>query len=551
MAGLLDTLTTSLFNLFRFIDADPVQLQAIVSLKLKTDNRRQHVSYRNKIQKDPKLSFLITIFVYGLMGIFFGLLIIGIKSFILVMVTFFSYLIIMIGMTLITDFSSILLDTSDNTIILPRPVSGRTLYIARLIHIMLYLSQLTIGLSIVPSLAVYFSYGAGALFSFLVLIVCGVLIALLLTNAAYLLILRFSSEENLRSIINYFQIAMAVLLMAGYQILPRAGSAIGFDSTEFHISWWYLLVPPVWLAATMESVYYGIVDAKHIAMAFCAIVVPSAGTYVVSKYLTPLFNKKLGALVVDREIKTKKLVSKSWLKNISRLINRSVVERASFELVYRIVGRDRKIKLKIYPTIGYMFVFGLAWFLNDKSAVASVLEHSTDTRYHVVLFYLPFFIVQVACHEIAYSDDFKASWIYFSAPFKTPGEVLSGMIKAVMLRFFVPAYAVISIFLLAVWGINSIDEIVFGLLNNYLMTMTLMSIQKHYLPFSMSPNVRNQSGEFMRTILASIIIGIMGFGHYLLTTWPIFMDVLIPVQLTVAIYLHQAYRKITWDDVTL
>jgi hypothetical protein len=125
------------------------------------------------------------------------------------------------------------------------------------------------------------------------------------------------------------------------------------------------------------------------------------------------------------------------------------------------------------------------------------------------------------------------------------------MIKAIMFRFFVPAYTVISIILLSIWGIKSIDEIVFGLLNNYLMTMTLMSIQAHCLPFSMPPNVRKQSGDFMRTILVGIVIGIMGFGHYLLTTRPIFMDILIPVQLAVAIYLHEAYRKISWDEVML
>jgi hypothetical protein len=310
------------------------------------------------------------------------------------MLAFYSYLIVMISMTLITDFSSILLDTSDNTIILPRPVSGRTLYLARLIHILLYLSQLAIGLSIAPSFAVFFNYGAVALLPFLSLIVFGVLIALLLTNAAYLFILRFSSEEKLRNIINYFQIAMAVLLMAGYQILPRVSNAVGFDSTSFEISWWYLLVPPVWLATTMDGIYNGIADAKHITMAVCATVVPVAGLYFVSKYLTPVFNKKLGALIAENHVKTKRLVAKTWLSKVSGLINRSGVERASFELVYRLLGRDRKIKLKIYPTIGYLVVFGIAWYMN-KAIVTSVVEHSADTRYHIILFYLPFIITQV------------------------------------------------------------------------------------------------------------------------------------------------------------
>ena len=70
------------------------------------------------------------------------------------MIVFYTYIMVMISMTLITDFSSILLDTSDNTIILPRPVDSRTLFAARLTHILLYLGQLGLGLTVIPAIVV-------------------------------------------------------------------------------------------------------------------------------------------------------------------------------------------------------------------------------------------------------------------------------------------------------------------------------------------------------------------------------------------------------------
>lgn len=551
MESLLTKIAGRFFGLFRFLEADPEQLRAIVSLKLKTDNRRQHVSYRTRSQQEPRRSFLITIVAYGFLGVIPAFFATALHSFLLGMVIYYAYFIIMIVLTMVTDFSSILLDTSDNTIILPRPVSGRTLYIARLIHILLYLGQLSFGLCIAPAIAVGYTFGVGILIPFLVLTVLAILMALLITNAAYLLIMRVVSEERLRTIINYFQIVMTVLLMSGYQIFLRSAGIDKIGSTEFEVSWWHLLLPPVWLAAPLEMVHTGVADIRHIVMTLCGLIIPVAGLYLVTVYLTPLFNKKLGVLVVDKKGGIKKPESANWLSKISRVINRTPVERASFELVYRLFSRDRKMKLKVYPTIGYMLVLGIAWSLNNKAGIASLLEHPQQSKYHVALFYLPFLLMQVALHEIPYSDDFKASWVYFSAPFSKPGEVLSGMVKAMMMRLILPFYGVISIAFLAIWGIQKIDEVIFGLLNNYLMTMTVLSIRSHYLPFSMSPDVRNQSGDFLKNLFGAIIITVMAFGHYLLSTKPVFLDAMILVQLIVAIYLHQAYRKITWNDITL
>ena len=58
-----------------------------------------------------------------------------------------TYIIFMMAMTLVTDFATVLLDTTDNQVILPRPVSSKTLFMARLVHILLYLLQFTIALS--------------------------------------------------------------------------------------------------------------------------------------------------------------------------------------------------------------------------------------------------------------------------------------------------------------------------------------------------------------------------------------------------------------------
>ena len=133
---------------------DYAQLRAIVATKLLMDNRRQRVAYRRNESASTGNSFGINLVFYTIFGGLVAMAMSSIASFIISMIVFYTYIMVMISMTLITDFSSILLDTSDNTIILPRPVDSRTLFAARLTHILLYLGQLGLGLTVIPAIVV-------------------------------------------------------------------------------------------------------------------------------------------------------------------------------------------------------------------------------------------------------------------------------------------------------------------------------------------------------------------------------------------------------------
>ena len=138
---------------FRIARIDYDKLRAIVATKLTMDNRRQMVGYLRKGKKEPSQTFGLALLFYVALGGSIAFAMYIIPSFIHSMLVFFTYIMVMISMTLITDFSAILLDTSDNTIILPRPVDSRTLFAARQIHILLYLGQMAVALSVIPATA--------------------------------------------------------------------------------------------------------------------------------------------------------------------------------------------------------------------------------------------------------------------------------------------------------------------------------------------------------------------------------------------------------------
>jgi ABC-2 type transport system permease protein len=537
--------------LFRLMGADYQQVRAIVAIKLMMDNRRQIISYRKKENQEPASTFVWTIFLYAVFGGVVAIGLYNISSFILSMTMFFSYIMVMIAMTLITDFSSVLLDTSDNTIILPRPVSSRTLFIARISHILLYLGQITVGLTIFPALVVLLKYGVTLFILFLAATLLAVLTAVLITNALYLLILQFASEEKLKNVINYFQIIMAIFIMAGYQLGPRMAGALDLDDYVFELRWWNFFTPPVWMAGALEGYYLRIFDGAHLLLTALALIIPVLGFYLVNRYLTPVFTRKLGIMAVETQATTTRQARPGLASRLSAWVTRNPIERAAFELIYHITGRDRKIKLKIYPSFGYIFVFGLIFMFRDRADLISTWNNLPYTHHYLMLIYLTFMILQVALYEIPYSDDFKASWIYFSSPLKTPADILSGTIKALFIRLFLPGYIVISIIILMIWGLPAADDIAFGLCNNILMFLIIVLINKRSLPLSMAHNTRNQTGSFVRGIVVLLLVGLLGLAHYILGKYRLLLMLAIPAQVMLIYVLYGVYRKTSWRQITL
>lgn len=540
--------------LFNAMKVDYGQLRSIVAIKLTMDNRRQLVAYRKKENKEPTNVFVYTVLFYSLFGAFVALGMFGIKAFMPAMILYFSYITVTIAMTLITDFSSVLLDTSDNTIILPRPVDGRTLWIARTTHILLYLSQLAAGLSLAPTILSFYLYGPIVGLVFIVGTMLSIITALFVTNAIYLLIMHFASEEKLKNMINYFQIVMAIFIVGGYQILPRILTRLDLNTYTFEYTWWKYLIPPVWTAGALETFAFGLWDAQHALLILLAVSIPLIGTFLVNRYLTPVFNRKLGAMGGATEaqpMKSDKMGKESFVSRISSYVTSSGLERGAFETVYRILGRDRKLKLKIYPAYGLVPIFAIIFIFGSSKDLAESWDLLPSTHYHILLIYLTFMIVQTAVFEIAYTDEFKASWIYFSAPVDKPGGILVGTMKAIMIRLFMPGYILVSIAILSIWGLKVWDDVVFGLLNNCLMVLGLAQINKKCLPFSLAPNMRNQSGNFVRSLLTFMLLGALGFGHYLFTKVDAVMLVAIPLQLIAIYIMLRIYKETPWKEITL
>ena len=530
------------------------RLKIITETKILMDRRRVHVNYNKQKDKDPKNPLLITLIFYGIFGFFFAIMIFSMKSLQLSMIFFHAYLLVMMAMTLITDFSSVLLDTTDNQIILPRPVNSRTIFMARMIHILVYLLQFTIALALLPLIAVFAVHGVVAGFASILTTFLMVAISVFITYLLYILILKFSNEQKVKDIIGYFQILMTITFTVGFQIVPRL---IDFDEIDqsFTLGYYSYFLPPVWMALTVEAFKEWLFDPLHLVMIAAAITVPILTFWFMIKYLAPSFSKKLGAMQNSdgaRKIDTKHKKEKKLLsERLSPLVCKKEVEKAGFEMVWKITGRDKGFKMQFYPGFAYIFVFVFIFVFKSGKDLSSIIQNLPNSNSYLWLIYLPMFTISGSITLIAFYEQFQAGWIYYSTPIKYPGQIISGAIKSLFLKFFVPLYLLMFATAYFVWGNHIVNDFVFGFFANASLFMLTAIFGEQSMPFSRQLNIKMQAGKFVKFFIQlAIVASIVGMHYFALKIDWLIWILIIPA-IIATYFMIDKIQKYRWKNITI
>jgi len=534
---------------------DVYQMFDIVETKVMMDKRRVHFQFRQQKKKDENSNKLNYVFLmYGIFSLFISIMIAGINDIVLSMIIFHSYLLFMMAMTMVTDFSSVLLDTTDTLVILPRPVSSKTLFVSRMVHVFIYLFQFGFVISAFPVIATCIKFGIAPGLVLIITSFTTVLLSVFITYLLYLLILRFSSERKLREIVTYFQIFLAIVFMAGYQIVPRL---INFSSLEqtFSLKWYSYIAPPVWMAVTLEALQKNLYDNLHIGMILLSVVLPVLLFWLLNKYFAPSFSRKLSAVQEDGTVQSKTKTGKKYRRKISEKISaficNSPIERAAFEITWKISSRDKQFRLQFYPLLGYIAVLIFIFVFRDSKQAGNVWESLRDSNKFLWFIYIPLFMVSSSLSFVAFNENYQAAWVYYGLPIDKPGNLVSGSLKTLFIKYFLPVFIIMFIFSYGVWGPMIIDDFVFGLLINMNCFLVMANLSKHYLPFSMQPNVRQQSGRFLNALLFFILVGGLIGLHFLGLKYPVMLYGLMPVTIITGYFLLRNLQQLKWYQITI
>ncbi len=555
----------SLLNPFwRSLGVDPRHLYTIVEVKLIMDGRRKSsVSYlsNRSTQKEVKGQDVLTMVAFGLLGFLFMSFMVALSNRPSGIFVFFSGFMTFLAMTLISDFTDVLIDVRDNAVLLPCPVSGRTLGVSRILHVFFYLIKLIVPLTL-PALVFIAAYdGILALLLFSILALMATILTLLLVNLVYLALMRWTSPRRFKEIINIIQVVFFGFTFAGYQLIPRlVGASFGADINLLN-NHWFGWAPSSWLAAIWSWWMMGVTTPYIYGWAILGLAMPFVAIYLIAQFLSKGFTSKLISLDegegnTESKVPTtsnNQLSRQSWMAMTSNWFCTNRTEKASYELGWRMTQRSRDFKLKFYPNVIMLVVYFFGIFLSGSGGFKERLENLHEFPFmHLMVLYFAALIAMSGNSLTMYSDQYKGVWIYLVNPVAQPGYLLSGVFKMILVRFFLPIYLCISVMCLAIWGIPIIGDLVAAFANILFLSICTSSVTNTYLPFSYPWEEVSKGRNVGLSILTMFFSGFIGLCHFGLAYYfPIGVWVMVPISGFLFFRVMRYYQQLKWRNISL
>lgn len=496
-------------GMFKRLDIDYRVMRQILQVKLTMDQRRIPTIFNGAKKKEGN-HFLKSLGLYA----FYGLLLIPFilvgNNYIFQMSIVFGLIMFILMTSMISDFSSVLLDVRDKNIINTKPINRRTINAAKLFHVLIYMFLLTGAFVGIPFVVSIFSKGILFSLLFLVELILIGFFTVVLTALVYLVILRFFSGERLKDIINYVQILLSISILIGYQVLVRSFEFVDLDfSYSFH--WWHVLVPAFWYGAPFDLMLNHHVSYYTIGLSLLALFVPIISILIYWR-LMPSFEYNLQKL----------LDGSSGKKNLDRLdhlwakiVCRREEERVFFRFASLMMKREREFKLKVYPTLGFAFIFPFIFLFNE--ARTSSFAELTNSKMFFAIYFCNMMIPTIV-HMLKFSGNYKGNWIYRAAPIKEVSSIYSGTIKAFLVKIYAPIYLLLSFLFVLIFSIKIVPDLLVVLLAGLAQVLiTYRLTNNETYPFSRSFEFAQDSNTANMIIL--MLITALFAGIHILATF--------------------------------
>ncbi|NCC16386.1 MAG: hypothetical protein EOM28_08560 [Clostridia bacterium] len=495
-------------------------------------------------------SFRSGLLIYAFMGIFIGIFLLPPFSLFLKMNIIMGMLIFMIMTTMISDFSSVLLDIDDKNILLPRPVDAKTLNTAKLIHIVVYLFSITLAITAGALAIGFFRYGFlfFLVLLFEIILICGFVI--LFTSLFYYVILTVFSGEKLKDIINYFQIALTISMTVMYQLIGRI-----FNFSDLNISitpnWWHLLLPSAWFAAPFSIFIEHDYNSHYVVLSLVGIIVPIIAITLYVMVVAPRFERnlqKLNSGSAQRKTKGKA----SLRRRVSNIICHNPIEKVFFMFTLQMLDNERKLKLRIFPNMAFSVAFPFIFLLNlvgGRVSFSDIFAQISQGRYYLYL-YFSVALLAAMFPLISLSQNYKGAWIYKALPVENPAVVFKGAFKGFLYKYIVPTFLFMSFLFIGIYGVKIVPDLALIFLNMLILMLAIFHFSKKELPFYKEFQYAQNGSSTGMIFLMFALCGVAAAVHYFaLVLFPFGLALNIGISLIIVIILLHYSFKISWKDI--
>ena len=502
-------------GLFQKFGFDYSAMRKILQVKLIMDQRRvptifnQGAQRKKKKEGDDGNGFLKSLWMYAFFGLFTIPFIVLGENYLFQMSIMFGFVMFIVMTSMISDFSSVLLDIRDKNILHTRPIDKKTISAAKMMHVFIYLFFLTGSIVAIPLIVGLFRHGIIFFLLSIILIILMEAFILVITALIYMLILKFFDGEKLKDIINYVQIGLSFSIMIGYQVLGRS-----FEFINFHVvlapKWWQVFIIPMWFGAPYELILNGHFDSFYVFFSILAIAVPIIAFFIYLR-LVPSFERNLQKLATH-SVKKEKKRSKSG-NGLIKMICSGKEEQAFFRFASLMMKNERDFKLKVYPSLGFAIILPFIFMFNilRDGGLSSL---SSGKGYLTI--YFTMIIIPSVITMLKFSGKYKGAWIYKALPLDHLSPLFKGTLKAFLVRLYLPLYLVLCILFIAIFGPRVIPDLILAFLISAFYSIICFIILKKAIPFSESFESVGQT-ESWKIFVLMIPVAIFAGLHYLST----------------------------------
>ena len=488
---------------------DGAQLRSILRVSLWTSLR---VGGRLMGGRRRPRGLIFLLVMYALLGGFAGALA-------FMRVDLFTWALVLQAMTLfscggslVAESPNLLFSLQEQDVLGHRPIDARTLLLARVLRVVLFAAILAFALNALP---IFFSLAARgatpwAPLAHAVTVAVASAFCTAFVVFAYVILTRLVGRERFDGIATWTQVAVSVLFIAGYQIVPRLlDRAQGLHVNPALPFLW--LLPPAWFAA-LEAVLSGVArDPRMLAMAAAGVVVPGLLLWAAVTRLAGGYAERLASLSETparpraarrggaASAKTVRMnpILRAWMPD--------PIERSSFRLAAAYMRRDRDARMRLYPSLATILVFPLLPLLDPHIGAMSG---------PVIALMLAGTVPLSAMLTLRMSPHWAAADVFRYTPIHGTASIFHGVRKATLLNLMLPAVAAVATIL---WFTLKSHERMLALLPTALVLPTLslfLGLTGDYLPLSMAPVPGRQAatnlGVTITSMLASAVITAAG-----------------------------------------
>jgi ABC-2 type transport system permease protein len=299
--------------------------------------------------------------------------------------------------------------------------------------------------------------------------------------------------ERFKDLLAWCQILFSFIVFFGYQLFPRLiGQMHRFQLGEMPRL--VGLLPPAWFASLNElglghfssfGAFLGVV-----ALVTMLVLLPG-----LLKSVSLNYSDRIGAMVseaVKRGTQSAQRKRGTFLPWLERVSSSDPEERAMFGFLFRMLRRNRQLKMQLYPNFGIMialFVLAALDRQNQNDPLAGGgLSFGAMLPLMTFLFAAAGFTA-----ALPYSDEYLGGWIFHVAPIARPERFLKAIKKALFFALFVPLFLLNGVLFSLFWPLTHALALSFYGLTIGLVMFQAALFRFRAFPFSRKPEKGAQS----------------------------------------------------------